>query len=386
VRSRRRRWISSTGWRGSARHSGCAGCPLTRSAPERPAGAGRRAQKRISRWFRPRRSTSPRYAVRCWCFRPTSPTNFWSIDGFVDVANGSSGYIPPGLRELRTRQVAARRLPGRVVPLAIPDGGPPLRWRPGDSRTFLFLGALSPHKRADLMLDAWRRVAAETSADGRLLVAGDGALRDQPAAVTPEVPSVQPLGFLHAAGKEVAPATGRVAGIPEPVCGRFPISCVESLRAERPIIASTIARPPLASDGTLRTFEGRDGLAETFLRALHPSPWSWPSGTTRSTTSTASCGSAASSTSPPPGTTEWRACHWSATSDDLEYLVKLTECDVVIIADVGFPESRWLRANMAPGTCSAAADRPLRKAGRDSTTTTSRTGRSGSTSRLCCAQ
>jgi hypothetical protein len=30
-------------------------------------------------------------------------TQFWTVDGFVDVANGSSGYIPPGLLELRKR-------------------------------------------------------------------------------------------------------------------------------------------------------------------------------------------------------------------------------------------------------------------------------------------
>ncbi|MEV6302238.1 glycosyltransferase [Actinoplanes sp. NPDC051861] len=174
----------------------------------------------------------------------------------------------------RTRQIleqhvpAARRLPGRVVPLAVPEQGPPPQWRPGDHRTFLFMGALSPHKGVDLMIDAWRQVSAQFPYGVRLMVAGAGALQEQLAAAAREVPTLQPLGFIDAAGKEAALQQAGWLVFPSQWAENFPISCVESLRAGRPIIASTIARPPMASDGALLTFDGRDGLAERFRQAI----------------------------------------------------------------------------------------------------------------------
>ncbi|GAB1642014.1 glycosyltransferase family 4 protein [Krasilnikovia sp. MM14-A1259] len=167
-------------------------------------------------------------------------------------------------REIVERHVpAAGRLPGRVVPLAVPEDGPRPVWRRGHTDTFLFLGALSPHKGVDMLLDAWRLAGVR----GRLLVAGDGALRDRLAAEARDVPGIKPLGFLDAAGKEAAFQEAGWLVFPSQWAENFPISCVEALRAGRPIVASTVARPPMASDAALLTFEGRDQLVAALRRA-----------------------------------------------------------------------------------------------------------------------
>ena len=52
----------------------------------------------------------------------------------------------------------------------------------------------------------------------------------------------------------------------------FPISVVESLRAGRPILASTVARPPMASGGALLAFDGVAELAGALRRAMTMTP------------------------------------------------------------------------------------------------------------------
>ena len=176
-------------------------------------------------------------------------------------------------REILERHVpGARQLPGRVVPLAVPPDGPPPQWRRGRTGTFLFLGALSPHKGADLLIDAWRQVAGAAPADARLLMAGDGALRDRLAAAAREEPSLCPLGFLDAAGKEAALQEAGWLVFPSRWAENFPISVVEALRAGRPIVAGAVARPPMASGGALLTFDGVAELAGTLRRAMTMPP------------------------------------------------------------------------------------------------------------------
>jgi glycosyltransferase involved in cell wall biosynthesis len=176
-------------------------------------------------------------------------------------------------REILERHVpAASRLPGRVVPLAVPEHGPAPRWQRGHLGTFLFLGALSPHKGVEVMLDAWRAVAPAAPPGAKLMVAGDGALRDHLAAAARELPSVRPLGFIGTAAKEAAFREAGWLVFPSQWAENFPISCVEALRAGRPIIASSVARPPMASDGALLTFDGRDELARAFRRAISMRP------------------------------------------------------------------------------------------------------------------
>ena len=60
-------------------------------------------------------------------------------------------------------------------------------------------------------------------------------------------PTLRYLGFLDTAGKAAALAEAGWLVFPSQWVENFPISCVEALRAGRPIISSSIARPPMAS-------------------------------------------------------------------------------------------------------------------------------------------
>jgi glycosyltransferase involved in cell wall biosynthesis len=161
---------------------------------------------------------------------------------------------------LRDKVPAASGLDGSVVPLAVFTGrGPRPTWRPGTRNVFLYMGALSPHKGVDLLLDAWRTVPG--GGDRVLLVAGDGALRGAVGTAAAADPSIRYLGYLDAAGKTAAIQEAGWLVFPSQWAENFPISCVEALMAGRPIITSTVARPPMASDGSVLTFDSRDALA-----------------------------------------------------------------------------------------------------------------------------
>lgn len=178
----------------------------------------------------------------------------------------------------RTRDIVHRHVPGasrlvgRVVPLAVPTpSGRRVQWRPGDRQVFLFLGALSPHKGIDLLLDAWSDGAATTGAT--LLLAGEGPLRGRVEEVARTTPSVRYLGYLDGPGKEEAMQHAGWLLLPSQWAENFPISCVEALTAGRPVIASAVARPPMASDGSVLTFDDRAALAALLVRAARlPEP------------------------------------------------------------------------------------------------------------------
>ena len=161
------------------------------------------------------------------------------------------------------RVPGAERLRGRVVPLAVPMAVPDQG--PGPRNAFLYLGALSPHKGVDLLLDAWRQVHREV--DATLVLAGDGPLRAEVEDAARRLPTVRYLGFLDGAGKA---ATLRDAGwlVFTSQCAEvFGIVCVEALVAGRPIVASTVAAPPMASAASTVTFTGRGELADALVRA-----------------------------------------------------------------------------------------------------------------------
>ncbi|TDC76041.1 glycosyltransferase [Micromonospora sp. KC606] len=177
----------------------------------------------------------------------------------------------------RTRDIVHRHVPGasrlagRVVPLAVPSRGRRVQWRPGDRRVFLFLGALSRHKGIDLLLDAWSDIAATTGAT--LLVAGEGPLRGRVEEAARTTPSVRYLGYLDGPGKEDAMQHAGWLLLPSQWAENFPISCVEALTAGRPVIASAVARPPMASDGSVLTFDDRTALAALLASAARlPEP------------------------------------------------------------------------------------------------------------------
>ncbi|MFB9234044.1 glycosyltransferase [Plantactinospora siamensis] len=172
------------------------------------------------------------------------------------------------------------RLTGRVVPLAVFTGvRRPVSWPPGDRRVFLFLGALSEHKGIDLLLDAWREAGAGVGAGAgagaeagagagaTLLIAGDGPRRVAVEAAARTLPGVEYLGYLDGPGKEAALRRAGWLVLPSQWAENYPISCCEALLAGRPLLASRVARPPMASDGSVRTFGDRADLVDLLRHA-----------------------------------------------------------------------------------------------------------------------
>lgn len=169
-------------------------------------------------------------------------------------------------RDIAQRHVpAAHRLDGIVVPLAVPAAGAPVSWPAGDPTVFLFLGALSEHKGIDLLLDAWREIAGKANAT--LLIGGDGPRRPAVEEAARHLPGLHYLGFLDAAGKEAAMGRAGWLVFPSQWAENFPIACVEALRAGRPIVTSSVARPPMASETSVRVFDTAADLAALLRHA-----------------------------------------------------------------------------------------------------------------------
>jgi glycosyltransferase involved in cell wall biosynthesis len=170
----------------------------------------------------------------------------------------------------RTREIVRRHVPGvaaldgRVVPLAVRSRpGAAALDRPGDRRVLLFMGALSPHKGIDVLLDAWPAVHG-----GTLLIAGDGPGRPAVEDAARHDPSIEYLGYVDEPGKIAALRRAGWLVLPSQWPENFPISCVEALVAGRPIVTAEIARPPMASDSSLITFAGRADLAGAVNAAI----------------------------------------------------------------------------------------------------------------------
>jgi glycosyltransferase involved in cell wall biosynthesis len=168
----------------------------------------------------------------------------------------------------RTRDIVRQHVPGAapldglIVPLAVRPGLPNVDG-PGDPRVLLFMGALSPHKGVDVLLDAWPAVR-----DGTLLIAGDGARRSAVEDAARRDRSIEYLGYLDERGKIAALHRTGWLVLPSQWAENFPISCVEALVAGRPIVTAEIARPPMASDASLITFAGPADLAAAINAAI----------------------------------------------------------------------------------------------------------------------
>lgn len=153
----------------------------------------------------------------------------------------------------------------RVVPLAVPT--PPRRvgWPRGRRDVFLYLGVLDRHKGLDLLLDAWR--AAGPAPGGTLLIGGDGPLRAEVERLATATDSVRYLGYLDAAGKEAAFAAAGWLVFPSRCAETYGLVCAEALTAGRPVLASAVAAPPMASDGSVLIFQAPGDLAGLLRRA-----------------------------------------------------------------------------------------------------------------------
>lgn len=171
----------------------------------------------------------------------------------------------------RARARIRRYAPGpgvgsdRVVPLGVAPVGPRGSWPVGRRDTFLFLGALSPHKGVDLLLRVWR--SAQPELGGRLLIAGDGPLRADVEAAAAALPSVRYLGYVDSDAKRSALGEAGWLVFPSQCTEMFPIACAEALLAGRPIIASAIAEPAMATPGSTLVFRTGAELDQQLTRA-----------------------------------------------------------------------------------------------------------------------
>lgn len=147
--------------------------------------------------------------------------------------------------------------------MPLPPG--PRDWPPGDRRVFLYLGALDRHKGVDLLLDAWAEAA--DAVGGTLLVGGDGLLRAEVERAAERSRSVRYLGYLDAEGKRAAFLRAGWLVFPSQCAETFGLVCAEALTAARPILASDMARPPMAEDASVLVFRTRDELAQLLRRA-----------------------------------------------------------------------------------------------------------------------
>jgi glycosyltransferase involved in cell wall biosynthesis len=161
----------------------------------------------------------------------------------------------------RTRDAVGAGPNARVLPLAVAGGRQD--WSPGPRDVFLFLGALSPHKGLDLLLDAWE------PAMGTLLVAGDGPLRADVERAAAADPSVCFLGYLDEAGKRAALARAGWLVFPSRRAETFGLACAEALIAGRPVIAAARVRPPTAADSSLLVYDDPSELPRLLSRAAH---------------------------------------------------------------------------------------------------------------------
>ncbi|MGC5306734.1 glycosyltransferase family 4 protein [Micromonospora zamorensis] len=171
----------------------------------------------------------------------------------------------------RTRRRVLGSAPGvslvtdRVVPLAMPTPPRSEVLPVGGRNVFFYLGALAAHKGVGLLLEAWRDTGPATG--GTLLIGGDGPLRAEVERLAGDMPSVRYLGHLDEAGKEAAFASAGWLVFPSRGAETFGLVCAEALVAGRPVIANSIAAPPMASDGSVLLFREPNELAELLRRA-----------------------------------------------------------------------------------------------------------------------
>jgi glycosyltransferase involved in cell wall biosynthesis len=160
---------------------------------------------------------------------------------------------------------ATRRLDRRVVLLSLPVPAERQAMPPGDRGTFLYLGALAEHKGVADLLRAW--TSSPLREHGTLLLGGDGPLRGAVEAAAAAHPSIRYLGYLDEAGKQTAFRQASWMLFPSRWPETYGLVCAEALVAGRPIVASRIAEPVMASPGSRLLFDGADDLRQLLEQA-----------------------------------------------------------------------------------------------------------------------
>jgi glycosyltransferase involved in cell wall biosynthesis len=108
------------------------------------------------------------------------------------------------------------------------------------SRTVLYVGRVSPEKGVEVLVEAWRHVAAETTLE--LVIVGDGPSRSN--LELRAMPSIQFVGHLPAAQVREWMHAARTLALPSIWYEGQPIVALEALAAGLPVLASRIGGMP----------------------------------------------------------------------------------------------------------------------------------------------
>jgi glycosyltransferase involved in cell wall biosynthesis len=131
----------------------------------------------------------------------------------------------------------ARRI--RVKPNFVADPGP--RSMPvSKSRTVLYVGRISPEKGVDILVEAWRRIAAKTTLE--LVIIGDGASRAELERRAP--PGIRFEGHLQAPRVQERMRGARALVLPSIWYEGQPMVVLEALAAGLPVLASRTGGMP----------------------------------------------------------------------------------------------------------------------------------------------
>jgi glycosyltransferase involved in cell wall biosynthesis len=127
----------------------------------------------------------------------------------------------------------------RIKPNFVADPGP--RSMPvSKSRTVLYVGRISPEKGVDILVEAWRRIAAETTLE--LVIIGDGPSRTQLERRAPS--GIRFEGRLQAARVQERMRSARTLVLPSIWYEGQPMVVLEALGAGLPVLASRTGGMP----------------------------------------------------------------------------------------------------------------------------------------------
>jgi glycosyltransferase involved in cell wall biosynthesis len=189
----------------------------------------------VALWGHGRDYTRPTSAVDRWVSRWLTSKADWF---FAYTAGGMNAVVAAGFPGGRTTVVQnaidSAALRQNLQDLNAQEASE--FWEKHDLRgkTALYMGALDASKRIEFLVEAGKAVHAQEP-DFRLLVAGDGPMRDTVEEWTSDIPWVTYLGSLGGVDKAIALSSAQVLTIP----GRVGLVAVDSFAAGVPIITTS---------------------------------------------------------------------------------------------------------------------------------------------------
>jgi glycosyltransferase involved in cell wall biosynthesis len=151
----------------------------------------------------------------------------------------------------------------RVKPNFVADPGR-RRTPASSSRTVLYVGRISPEKGVEVLVEAWRRVAATTTLE--LVVIGDGPNRKD--LERRAVPSIRFEGHLPADQVRERMTTARTLVVPSVWYEGQPMVVLEALAAGLPVLASRTGGMPDLLRGVGEEWLVAPGVAEAWAESL----------------------------------------------------------------------------------------------------------------------